>query len=105
VRSSSRATTTRAVADGLAKTARVLTAAATIMIMIAVFSSFALSADVVLKLMGIGMATAILVDATVVRMVPGPAIMQILGTGERVAAGLAGSPPAGPRPMPAIATD
>jgi RND superfamily putative drug exporter len=67
----------RAVADGLAKTARVITAAAAIMI--AVFSSFALSADVILKLMGIGMATAILIDATIVRMVLVPAIMQILG--------------------------
>jgi RND superfamily putative drug exporter len=67
----------RAVADGLAKTARVITAAAAIMI--AVFSSFALSADVVLKLMGIGMATAILIDATIVRMVLVPAIMQLLG--------------------------
>jgi putative drug exporter of the RND superfamily len=67
----------RAVADGLAETARVITAAAAIMI--AVFSSFALSDDVILKLMGIGMATAILVDATVVRMVLVPAIMQLLG--------------------------
>jgi RND superfamily putative drug exporter len=47
--------------------------------MIAVFSSFALSADVILKLMGIGMATAILVDATIVRMLLVPAIMQLLG--------------------------
>ncbi len=67
----------RAVVEGLAKTARVITAAAAIMI--AVFSSFALSADPILKLMGIGLATAILIDATVVRMVLVPAIMQILG--------------------------
>jgi putative drug exporter of the RND superfamily len=67
----------RAVVEGLAKTARVITAAAAIMI--AVFSSFALSADPILKLMGIGLATAILVDATVVRMLLVPAIMQILG--------------------------
>jgi len=67
----------RAVVEGLAKTARVITAAAAIMI--AVFSSFVLSADPILKLMGIGLATAILVDATIVRMLLVPAIMQILG--------------------------
>jgi RND superfamily putative drug exporter len=67
----------RAVADGLATTARVITAAAAIMI--AVFSSFALADDVILKLMGIGLATSILVDATVVRMVLVPSIMQLLG--------------------------
>jgi RND superfamily putative drug exporter len=67
----------RAVSEGLATTARVITAAAAIMI--AVFSSFALADDVLLKLMGIGLATAILVDATIVRMVLVPAIMQLLG--------------------------
>ena len=67
----------RAVSDGLANTGRVITAAAAIMI--AVFSSFALADDVILKLMGIGLASAILVDATIVRMVLVPAIMQLLG--------------------------
>ncbi len=67
----------RAVSEGLATTGRVITAAAAIMI--AVFSSFALADDVILKLMGIGLATAILVDATIVRMVLVPAIMQLLG--------------------------
>jgi RND superfamily putative drug exporter len=67
----------QAVADGLAKTGRVITAAA--LIMVAVFSAFALSDDVVLKLMGVGMATAIFVDATIVRMLLVPAVMQILG--------------------------
>jgi RND superfamily putative drug exporter len=93
----------RAVADGLAKTARVITAAAAIMI--AVFSSFALSADVVLKLMGIGMATAILVDATVVRMVLVPAIMQILGRANWWLPGWLDRLLPDPRPVPAIATD
>jgi len=69
--------TTRAVADGLAKTARVITAAAAIMIV--VFLAFLLADDVFLKLLGIGMATAILVDATIVRMVLVPAVMQLLG--------------------------
>ena len=66
-----------AVADGLAHTARVITAAAGIMI--AVFLSFVLADQVFLKMMGIGLATAILVDATIVRMVLVPATMELLG--------------------------
>ena len=54
-----------------------ITAAAAIMV--AVFLAFVLSTEVFLKLMGIGMATAILVDATVVRMVLVPAVMQLMG--------------------------
>jgi RND superfamily putative drug exporter len=69
--------TSRAVADGLAKTARVITAAAAIMVV--VFLAFVFSTEVFLKLMGVGMATAILVDATIVRMVLVPAVMQLLG--------------------------
>jgi putative drug exporter of the RND superfamily len=66
-----------AVTLGLAATARVITAAAAIMI--AVFSAFVLSPDVFLKALGVGLATAILVDATIIRMVLVPATMQILG--------------------------
>jgi RND superfamily putative drug exporter len=66
-----------AVADGLASTARVITAAAAIMI--AVFVSFVLGDLRVLKLMGLGLATAILIDATIVRMVLVPAAMELLG--------------------------
>ena len=66
-----------AVADGLASTARVITAAAAIMI--AVFLSFVLGDLRVLKLMGLGLATAIFVDATIVRMVLVPATMELLG--------------------------
>jgi RND superfamily putative drug exporter len=69
--------TARAVRDGLAKTARVITAAAAIMV--AVFLAFVTSPESFLKLLGIGMATAILVDATLVRMVLVPAVMQLLG--------------------------
>jgi RND superfamily putative drug exporter len=69
--------TSRAVAEGLARTARVITAAA--LIMVAVFGAFALSPEVFLKLIGLGLATAILVDATIVRMVLVPAVMQLLG--------------------------
>jgi len=69
--------TSTAVADGLAKTARVITAAAAIMVV--VFLAFIFSTEVFLKLMGVGMATAILVDATIVRMVLVPAVMQLMG--------------------------
>ncbi len=69
--------TRRAVADGLAKTARVITAAAAIMVV--VFLAFTFAQDVFLKLFGIGLASAIFLDATVVRMVLVPAVMQLLG--------------------------
>jgi RND superfamily putative drug exporter len=66
-----------AVADGLASTARVITAAA--LIMVTVFGSFMLADATTIKLFGLGLATAILVDATVVRMVLVPATMELLG--------------------------
>ncbi|MFL5906520.1 MAG: MMPL family transporter [Solirubrobacterales bacterium] len=69
--------TRRAVADGLAKTARVITAAAAVMVI--VFLAFVTAPDVFLKLFGIGLASAIFLDATVVRMVLVPAVMQLLG--------------------------
>jgi RND superfamily putative drug exporter len=69
--------TSRAVADGLAKTARVITAAAAVMVV--VFLAFLAAPDVFLKLFGIGLAAAIFLDATLVRMVLVPAVMQILG--------------------------
>ena len=66
-----------AVADGLALTARVITAAA--LIMFFVFGSFVLGPEVALKLMGLGLAVAVLIDATIVRMVLVPATMELLG--------------------------
>jgi putative drug exporter of the RND superfamily len=66
-----------AVTDGLAATARVITAAAGIMV--CVFASFALSDERPLRIFGLGMATAVFVDATIVRLVLVPSIMQILG--------------------------
>jgi putative drug exporter of the RND superfamily len=69
--------TSRAVADGLAKTARVITAAAAIMVV--VFLSFVTSNEVFLKLFGIGLAAAVFLDATIVRLVLVPAVMQLLG--------------------------
>ena len=70
--------TKEAIAQGLAKTARVITAAAAIMIV--VFLAFLTDNQVFLKLVGIGLATAIFVDATIVRMVLVPAVMQLLGS-------------------------
>jgi putative drug exporter of the RND superfamily len=70
--------TRRAIADGLAKTARVITAAAAIMVV--VFLAFLAAPDTFLKLFGIGLASAIFLDATVVRMVLVPAVMQLLGS-------------------------
>jgi putative drug exporter of the RND superfamily len=69
--------TSTAVSEGLARTARVITAAAAIMV--AVFGAFILSNEVFLQLIGVGLATAILVDATIVRMILVPAVMQLLG--------------------------
>jgi putative drug exporter of the RND superfamily len=65
------------VAGGLAATARVITAAAAIMI--AVFAAFVPSPDVILKVIGVGMAAAILIDATVVRLLLVPAVMMLVG--------------------------
>ncbi len=66
-----------AVADGLAATARVITAAA--LIMVCVFGAFVLGNDRQLKLFGLGMAVAVFVDATIVRMILVPATMELLG--------------------------
>jgi RND superfamily putative drug exporter len=66
-----------AVARGLSATARVISAAA--VIMIAVFLSFAFSEQRVIREFGIGLATAIFLDATLIRLVLVPSIMQLLG--------------------------
>ena len=66
-----------AVTHGIARTARVITAAA--LIMIAVFGGFVFDEDPRVKMFGLGLATAILVDATIIRLVLVPAIMQMLG--------------------------
>jgi RND superfamily putative drug exporter len=67
------------VADGLAATAKVITAAAAIMVF--VFGSFLLENDRTVKLMGTGLAVAILLDATIVRLLLVPATMELLGGG------------------------
>ena len=65
------------VADGLAATARVITAAAAIMVV--VFGSFVLEDSRPVKLFGLGLATAIAIDATLVRMLIVPSTMELLG--------------------------
>ena len=65
------------VADGLAATARVITAAAAIMVV--VFGSFVLEDNRIIKMFGIGLASAIFLDATLVRMLLVPATMELLG--------------------------
>jgi putative drug exporter of the RND superfamily len=68
---------TEAVTRGLALTGRVITAAAAIMV--TVFASFMLGEDRIIKLFGLGLASAVLIDAVIIRSVLVPAIMQILG--------------------------
>ncbi len=65
------------VADGLAATARVITAAAAIMVV--VFGSFLFEDDRIIKLFGLGLSMAVLLDATLVRMLLVPATMELLG--------------------------
>ena len=67
----------RAVTWGLALTGRVITAAAAIMI--TVFASFMLGEDRIIKLFGLGLSAAVLIDAVVIRTILVPAIMQLFG--------------------------
>ena len=66
-----------AVREGLARTGRVITAAAAVMI--AVFGAFAISGERILEVFGLAMASAVLLDAVVVRMLLLPAVLQLLG--------------------------
>ena len=65
------------VADGLASTARVISAAAAIMVFL--FGSFLLENDRIIKLFGLGLAVAVALDATIIRMLLVPATMELLG--------------------------
>ncbi len=67
----------RAVAIGIGSTARTITTAAAIMVV--VFTSFVLNPDVSIKMMAIGMASAVLIDSTIVRMILVPSVMSLLG--------------------------
>jgi RND superfamily putative drug exporter len=66
-----------AVTEGLARTGRVITAAAAVMV--AVFAAFAISGNRVLEMFGLGMATAVFLDAIVIRMALLPAVLELLG--------------------------
>jgi putative drug exporter of the RND superfamily len=66
-----------AVVEGIAGTARVITSAA--LIMISVFAAFVLGEDPIIKMFGVGLATAVLIDATIVRIMLVPATMRLLG--------------------------
>ena len=66
-----------AVVEGIAATARVITSAA--LIMISVFAAFVLGDDPIIKMFGLGLATAVFIDATVIRIVLVPATMRLLG--------------------------
>ncbi|GAA2141873.1 MMPL family transporter [Kitasatospora kazusensis] len=66
------------VAHGLEITARVITCAA--LIMVSVFAAFVLSDNIVVKMLGLGLAVSVLVDATVVRLLLVPAVMTLLGS-------------------------
>ena len=68
---------TNSVADGLAATARVISAAAAIMVV--VFGSFVIEDDRGIKMLGLGLATAVAVDASLVRMLIVPSTMELLG--------------------------
>jgi len=69
--------TSQAVAEGLARTGRVITGAA--LIMVAVFAAFGLADMIVIKSLGVGMAIAVLLDATIIRALLVPATMRLLG--------------------------
>jgi RND superfamily putative drug exporter len=67
----------RSVAIGIGGTARVITTAAAVMVV--VFASFVADSDPIVKMLAVGMAVSVLIDASVVRMVLVPAIMSLLG--------------------------
>ncbi len=96
--------TSRSVARGLSLTTRLITAAAAIMV--ALFLSFALGSERVIKEFGVGLAAAVFLDATVVRLVLVPSLMQLLGDAnwwfpswlDRLLPHIALDQPAGPKP-------
>ncbi|MFD1939670.1 MMPL family transporter [Nonomuraea mangrovi] len=89
--------TRTAVARGLAGTAKVITAAAAIMI--AVFTTSLLGPDIAVKQGGLGMAVAVLIDATIVRMILVPAVMELFGKANWWMPGRRASKPAPAAPV------
>jgi len=81
-----------AVIEGLARTAGLITSAAAIMI--AVFTAFTVGSFLVVQMLGFTLAVAVFIDATVVRMIVGPALLQLAGDWNWWPLGLYGAPPA-----------
>jgi uncharacterized membrane protein YdfJ with MMPL/SSD domain len=79
---------TAAVAEGLARTAGVITGAA--LIMVTVFSAFSLAEVMTIKSIGVGMAIAVTLDATIIRVLLVPATMRLLGSWNWWAPGILG---------------
>ena len=79
-----------AIAEGLARTAGLITSAAAIMIV--VFAGFTLGDFLVIKMLGFTLAVAVLIDATLVRMVIGPALLSLAGDWNWWPWGLTGAP-------------
>ena len=79
---------TAAVAEGLARTARIITGAA--LIMIVVFAAFALAEVITIKSIGVGMALAVFLDATIIRVLLVPATMRLMGRWNWWAPGILG---------------
>jgi RND superfamily putative drug exporter len=96
----------RAVLDGHGSAARMVVAAATIMF--CVFVAFVLSPSIIMKMFGLGLAVAILIDAFIIRMILLPAVLRLLGRAawwpgnrHRAPAGATSpSPPPSPTPAP-----
>jgi RND superfamily putative drug exporter len=80
-----------AVIEGLARTAGLITSAAAIMI--AIFIAFTVGSFLVVQMLGFTLAAAVFIDATVVRMVVGPALLQLAGDWNWWPFGLYGAPP------------
>jgi uncharacterized membrane protein YdfJ with MMPL/SSD domain len=89
----------RAVSEGLVRSARTITSAAAVMV--AVFISFSLAGSPALKELGLGLAVAIFLDATLVRLVIVPAAMRLLGRWNWWMPRVFRRTPAPPRPVPA----
>ena len=79
-----------AVVEGLARTAGLITSAAAIMI--AVFTAFTIGSFLVIQMLGFTLAVAVFIDATVVRMIVGPALLQLAGDWNWWPFGLSGAP-------------
>ena len=85
-----------AVIEGLARTAGLITSAAAIMI--AVFTAFTMGSFLVVKMLGFTLAMAVFIDATAVRMVVGPALLQLAGDWNWWPLGLHGAANSEPAP-------